>query len=176
MTSSSSRSTARVASAIAAAVLRPSGSTTTDPPGAWRGRARSGGRATTDVALVRQLRPPRRATVRSSSVSPVGRSGRNGLGRAGRAERTEPGAAAAGHDHDVHAAPILVACRAASGASFGPPAVGALPAAAVVPTRRRGRRGRSGRRLPALIAARIPEAGLGLVEVRPTMVYSASEM
>lgn len=26
------------------------------------------------------------------------------------------------------------------------------------------------------IAARIPEAGLGLVEVRPTMVYTASEM
>ncbi len=85
MTSSSGRSTASVARAIAAAVFLPSGSSSTLTPGTWLRASAAYWPAATTVMSDRsspRSGPSSRATVFWNSV-PSANSGRNGLGRSG---------------------------------------------------------------------------------------------
>ena len=106
MTSSSGRSIATVARAIAAAVLRPFGSTISR-------RVRDlvpdelavAAVGTQKMSTVAQQRGDARRTVRWIRVSSPS-SGQEGLRALRPAQRPEPRAAAAGHDHGVHARPF----------------------------------------------------------------------
>ena len=91
---------ARVASAIAAAVFRPSGSTTTLTPGV----------CSLDDLLVASvgddrdvIGQPRQAVDRALQQRPFAEQRQEGLRALGTAQRVEAGPAAAGQDHGVHA-------------------------------------------------------------------------